>query len=83
MKLINTRTGEPLVTMEKDVPIQFHHPMLANEMEKFGVDIPVYLQPQFHDKTRVLMDDPDFERAFREVYYTHCMDRDLYKWDAL
>jgi len=80
MKLVNTRTGQPLVTMEQGMPMQFHHDMLARAMEAFGVDIPVYLRGQFHNKTHIFPNDPDFSRAFREVYYTHTMDRDLYKW---
>jgi hypothetical protein len=77
MKLVNTHTGNPLVTIEKGT-VQFHHSMLADEMELFGVTIPVYLRPQFNNKPRVYPDDPDFERAFRDVYYTHNIDRDVY-----
>jgi len=80
MKLINTHTGKPLVTIEEGA-VQFHHSMLADEIELFGVTIPAYMRPQFSDKTNVYLDDPDFERAFREVYYTHHIDRDLFKWE--
>lgn len=82
MKLINTRTGQPLVTIEKDGTFQFHHQMLADEIKEFGVDIPAYLRPEFNHKKNVYLDDPDFERAFREVYYTHNIDRDLFKWES-
>lgn len=81
MKLINTNTGKPLVTIGKEGTVQFHHSVLADEIELLGVSIPVYLRSQFDNKTNVYLDDPDFARAFREVYYTHNIDRDLFKWE--
>ncbi len=79
MKLINAKNGLILVEFTEDGP-RFGDPILEAEMTERGIRVPVPLQKEFDGKRRITADDPDFERAFKEVYYKFTIsDKELYK----
>lgn len=80
MRLVNLKTGDTLISFTAGKQPEIKNAVLAGTLRSFGIAIPLYLRPQYGNRLHVLMEDPDFERAFKEVYYTHCMDRDLFQW---
>ena len=80
MKLINTKTGDVVVEMDHG-EVVFHDRFLQKAMEKKGILIPPALQDEFGGKTYVRLGDPDFEKAFKEVFFNMSMNPSKYHWE--
>lgn len=80
MRLVNVKNGKPLVEFKKDKTV-FYNKYLEREMKRLGVSIPHGMRSRFLGKMEVLLGDPHFQEAFREVYYITSMDHNLFKWE--
>lgn len=80
MKLINTETHLPLVEF-KGAKTIFHSKYLEQEMSRLGIPIPPGMRSFYQGVDNVFLGDPDFQRAFREIYYITSMDPDLFRWE--
>lgn len=80
MKLVNTKTGFVVIEFQKD-GVHIHDRFLKTEMEETGILIPLAMRPQFGGKEVVLLGDPQFEQAFKDVYYPLCIANLLYRWE--
>ncbi|MES2504393.1 MAG: hypothetical protein V4534_05885 [Myxococcota bacterium] len=70
MKLIHIQTQQDL----------FSDPTFQKTMSELGIIIPTALQKNFNGKTRVYLDDPEFLKAFKQFYFEHEMNPNLYEW---
>lgn len=81
MRLINKKTAKPLVEIHQG-QVRFYSEFLEKQMQLMGIEIPHGLQVQYAGKTHVLLGDPLFARAFREIYYIHYMDASQFRWEG-
>lgn len=79
MQLINTKTGHVVIEFQGEKTI-FHDPYLEKAMKYQGIHIPPFLQKDFHDKEVVRLSDPEFQKAFHDVYYKLSLNQQLYQW---
>lgn len=70
MKLVHIQTQRDL----------FADPIFQKAMTDFGIIIPKALQNEFAGKERVYLEDPEFLKAFQELYFNLEMDPNLYEW---
>ena len=70
MKLIHLET-------QKDL---FADPDFQKSMSQSGIIIPEALQSQYGNKERVFWKDPEFVKAFKELFFNHEMDPKQYEW---
>ncbi|MEI6790452.1 MAG: hypothetical protein WCK42_04650 [Myxococcaceae bacterium] len=70
MKLIHIQTQQDLFT----------DPTFQKAMSQFGIVIPEALQKDFGDKQRVYLNDPEFMKAFKELYFNLQLNPKLYEW---
>ena len=78
-KLMNMETGAVVVEFV-DGSVEFGDCFLELEMELNGIYIPSSKKMDFEGKEIVYMNDPLFEKAFREVYDPLCIANSLYQW---
>ncbi len=45
-----------------------------------GIAIPVEQEASYGNKRFVKLNDPEFERAFREIYWEYSMDHTVFVW---
>lgn len=69
MKLIHIQTQRDL----------FEDPVFQKTMSELGVLIPKTLRPEFNGKSRVFLEDPEFPKAFSELYFRFELDPKLYE----
>ena len=50
------------------------------EIKDKGIYIPPMFRSEFSGKTHVYQEDPDFTRAFIDVYYKMTLDPHCFKW---
>lgn len=79
MKLINSRTGFIVVEFKNGAP-QFHDRFLEAEMKERGIAIPVSRRFEFNGKETIYLNDPEFQRAFTEIYVPLSIASNLYQW---
>jgi len=79
MKLINTQTAQSLVEFEDDRTI-FHSKFLEHEMRTIGIPVPHGLRGIFHGKDCIRLEDEEFQRAFKEIYYLTAMNPETFQW---
>jgi hypothetical protein len=79
MKLINTETSQSLVEFKGEETI-FHSKFLENEMRTIGISVPHGLRGVYKGKDCVRLDDPDFQKAFKEIYYLTSMNPEKFHW---
>jgi hypothetical protein len=77
VKLVNKKTGFVVVEFLEGKAI-FHDRFLEPEMRESGIAIPHELKPEFENKDRVLLEDPLFEKAFKEIYYRFYIPHSIY-----
>ena len=58
---------------------QFSNPYIQKGFEEFGIIIPAALVKDYNGKERVYLEDPEFEKAFRELYFAFEMDPHEFK----
>ena len=78
-KLINTKTEKTVVTFIGD-KVEIHHPILAKELERFGIFIPPIFRETFEGKTAIFLGDPLFQKAFTDVYCPLVIADPAYIW---
>ncbi len=81
MHLINLETGEVVIEFKKDGAI-FYNTLLEKEMKQMGIAIPHGLRGSYHGKDLIHLGDPDFERAFREIYYLTYLSHKQFAWKS-
>jgi hypothetical protein len=79
MKLVNTKTSRAILEFKEGKPC-FYSKFLENEMRQIGIEIPHGLRGSYQGKTHITLDDTEFERAFKEIYYTQYMNPSQFKW---
>lgn len=79
MKLINTLNSQLLVEFRGDETL-IYNKFLEQEMRTVGIAVPHGLRGLYHGKDNILLDDLDFQRAFKEVYYLMAMDHEKFRW---
>ena len=81
LQLVNLESGFVVVEFVGDKTVIYDR-FLSEEMQKSGIVIPHYLQSKFGGKKRVRLDQREFQRAFKEVYYEFCINHKAYRWQA-
>ena len=79
MRLVNCKTHRAVLEFKEGRPV-FFSKFLEHEMRQMGVAIPHGLRGIYQGKTSVTLEDTDFERAFKEIYYVTYMDPKQFKW---
>ena len=78
-QLVNVNTQLPIIEFEGE-ETHIHNKFLEQEMRTLGIPIPHGLRGIYHGKDYVLLNDPDFQQAFQEVYYLTSMNPTTFKW---
>lgn len=81
MKLVNTQTSQALVEFHGDKTL-IYNKFLENEMRTIGIPVPHGLRGLYKGKDCIRLEDPDFQRAFKEIYYLTAMSPDKFQWKA-
>ena len=79
MHLINLETNEIVIEFNESGTV-FHSSLLEKEMERMGIAIPHGMRGSYHGKDLIHLGDPDFERAFKEVYYLTYLSSKPFAW---
>jgi hypothetical protein len=82
MQLINIKTGF-VVVKYLEAKAFFNDRFLEKQMNIQGIVVPPFLQKQFNDKTVIFLKDPEFQKAFKEIYYLFSMNTKLFRWVSL
>lgn len=80
MKLINTQTQFVIVEFKNGQP-QFYDRFLEKEMQQRGISIPLDQRPAFHGKKTIYLSDPEFQKAFIEIYVPLSIASPIYQWE--
>lgn len=78
-QLLNVHTRQPIIEFEGS-KTHIHNKFLEHEMRTLGIPIPHGLRGIYHGKDCILLDDPEFQQAFQEVYYLTSMNPTTFKW---
>jgi len=79
MKLINTNTYQSLVEFQGDQTI-IHNKFLENEMRSIGIPVPHGLRGVYQGKDCIRLEDEEFQKAFKEIYYLTAMNPEKFHW---
>ncbi len=79
MKIIQVKEGTEFMSIKPGETAKFTNPYIQKGFEEFGIIIPPALVKDYAGKERVYLDDPEFEKAFRELYFAFEMDQNEYK----
>lgn len=79
MKLVHVASGFVVVEF-RDEKTTFYDPLIEAEIEERGILVPPFMRSQFSGKDVVLLEDSDFPRAFKEIYYPFTLDEKAYQW---
>jgi hypothetical protein len=78
-QLLNMQTGQAIVEFEGKNTL-IHNKFLEQEMRTLGIMVPHGLRGIYHGKDCILLDDPDFQQAFQEIYYLTSMNPSQFRW---
>ena len=81
MQLINRETQQPIVEF-RGKEILFFSKFLEHEMRIMGIPVPPGQRSAFNGRDCVFLDDEDFQRAFKEIYYPRAMDPATFHWQS-
>ena len=81
MRLIHSKTEMTIVDFSSQ-EILILDPILESFFKDEGIEIPPFLAKNFEGKECVFLDDPLFQKAFKEVYFKFSMDQASYHWEA-
>jgi hypothetical protein len=56
--------------------------ILLKEMTLRGIIIPPALREEYGGKTAVRINDKEFQRAFKELYFPHVFNPNHYRWTS-
>ncbi len=79
MMLINRETNQPIIEFQGDKTI-FHSKFLEKEMRSMGIPVPHGLRGVYHGKNCICLDDEEFQKAFKEIYYLTAMNPKTFQW---
>ncbi len=79
MKLVNKNTDYVVVEFN-DGKATFNDKYFELMFKERGIVVPPAKQKEFQNKRVIFLNDPLFEKAFREIFYPHAMDRSTYQW---
>lgn len=79
MKLVNVNTKQPIVEFQGEKTL-IYSKFLEHEMQSIGISIPPGLRGLYHGKDCVRLEDEDFQRAFKEVFYVTAMNPKIFLW---
>lgn len=79
MKLINKET-QCIVVEFTDTKTVFHDRFLEAEIAENGITIPPALQEEYEGKEVIFVEDPQFLKAFKEIYYPLGMNPKVFEW---
>lgn len=82
MELRNVNNNALIATYDNEKKtITIQDTFLKRALEIDGITIPELLKEQYGNKTTVKLNDPEFTKAFKDVYYVkHYKDKENYKW---
>lgn len=80
MRLVNSKSRQTLVDFTTTGAV-FYSKYLEEEMRRCGIPIPPGLRARFGGKDFIYLGDPDFQKAFREVFYLTAFDPGLFIWE--
>lgn len=80
MRLINKETSKSLIEFKGNETV-IHNRFLEHEMRTIGIAVPHGLRGLFHGKDCIRLEDADFQRAFKEIYYLTTMNPDKFHWE--
>lgn len=80
MKLVNKDTKGVVVEFT-DSKIIFHDRFLEAEMSENGITVPTALQKEYGNKEIVFVEDSEFLKAFKEIYYPSSMNPNVFQWE--
>lgn len=78
-KLINRHTKQPIVEFEENRTI-IHNKFLEHEMRSLGILVPHGLRGIYKGKDCIRLEDEEFQKAFREIYYLTAMNPETFQW---
>ncbi|MEZ5314615.1 MAG: hypothetical protein R3E91_00135 [Chlamydiales bacterium] len=79
MKLINIKTSQALIEF-RDKQTIIYNKFLEQEMNRIGIPIPHGSRSLYQGKDYIYLDDPDFQKAFKEIYYLTIMNPQQFHW---
>ena len=80
MKLVHNTTGFVVIEFKGNKAL-FKDRFLEREMKLHGIAIPPPLREKYHGKSSVHIEDKDFSKAFKEIYYTYTLNPGDYRWE--
>ena len=80
MKLIHLNSGFVVAEILQR-KIIIHDRMLEKEMRIRGIAIPPPLRAAYGGKVAVRLEDPEFEKAFKEAYFPMAFNPQSYSWE--
>src|SRR6266404_5245436 len=79
MQLVNVQSGFIVVEYKGEKTI-FHDPFLEDSMRKQGIIIPPAFRKDFSDKSIIRLNDVNFQKAFKEIYYPLSFNQQTFQW---
>jgi hypothetical protein len=80
MKLINIKSKFVVAEYKGETTI-IHDRILEKEMRMRGIIIPSILQPEYGGKAVVRLNEKEFQKAFKELYFTQVFNPKNYHWE--
>jgi hypothetical protein len=78
-KLVNKQTNQVIVKFDGAETV-FYNKFLEQEMRTIGIPIPHGLRGVYHGKECIRLEDEEFQKAFREIYYLTSMGSETFNW---
>lgn len=79
MRLVNLKSNKPIVEFRGEETV-FYNKFLEKEMRMLGIPIPSGLRGDFEGKDTVYLENQNFQKAFKEIYYPVAMGAHLFRW---
>lgn len=79
MKLINLRLKFVVADYQGEKTL-IHDRILLKEMTFRGVTIPYALRDEYGGKSAVRIGDKEFQKAFKELYFSQVFNPQNYRW---
>ena len=80
-KLVNTETHEIYAEFSEESSPYFHDKDLAIEFSRFGIAIPQDYRNEFDGKKIIYIEDEEFARAFKEIFYEYHLNHRKFQWE--
>ena len=78
-RLVHKKTQQPIVEFIEQETV-FYNRFLEQEMRNIGIMIPHGLRGVYQGKDCIKLEDTEFQRAFKEVYYLTTMGAENFQW---